>query len=190
MIMDQNLPQSSDNVVTNPQSSMPTTDDNVAAAAPPKPALNDDMIQAQQDLAAAAIGQTPTIEPVTPPPLPPQPISGPKEQREVGAVAPEPELAPLVEQKEPEPEAEVKDWLEKLEEGEKVQLPQPVTDDYGQTLVEAAGATKGKIILPLDEEELQQGLHQKAINSIRWLAEWCLRIMKMAAGRVFYKSSD
>lgn len=151
--------------------------------------LPEDVIQSQSDLAQAATGgQVPVAQPPTAPQ--PPPISGPKEQRELGPISPEPDKFPTIEQKEPEPDAEVKDWMHKLEEGETVQLPQPITDDFGQVLVEASTQTKPKIILPLDEEEFKKGLHQKVISSMRWLAEWCLRVMKLAAGRVFYKKAD
>ena len=195
----------------------------------PRSSLADDLVRAQEDLAAAASGKnipvdegTDDVSPLTPqqaadetitlgsqpqppaqfsdqgttdlkltseepPTPPPPPISGPKEQRELGP-ATEPEQAPLTEYEEPEPEPEVKNWMEKLEEGETVQLPQPVTDDFGQVLVQAAGQTKPKIVLPLDETGLSIGLHQKVIDSVRWLAEWCVRVMKMATGRVFYKA--
>ncbi|OGD61847.1 hypothetical protein A2160_00970 [Candidatus Beckwithbacteria bacterium RBG_13_42_9] len=188
-VMDQNLPAAGNLKPVLDQPVSQSNDDDFWDTNPPEPTLTDDIVQTQQDLANAAPSQGAVLPPVTPPPAQPaQPISGPKEQQELGPVAPEPDLAPLIEQKEPEPEADVKDWLRKLEEGENVNLPQPITDDFGQTLVQAAGSQEAKIILPLDEEELQLGLHQKAANSIRWLAEWCMRVMKLAAGRVFYKA--
>lgn len=184
--MDQPLPMSNQ-----PQPD-PSFLDEASVTTPPS-VLSDDVTQSQQDLAAAATDtQIPVDQPVQTSPKPTrklQPISGPKEQTELGPVVPEPEPGPILEKKEPEPTAEVKDWMRKLEEGETIQLPQPIMDDFGQVLVQAAGQTKSKIILPLNEEELEKGLHQKAIESIRWLAEWCIRVMKMAAGRVFYKAN-
>ena len=47
-----------------------------------------------------------------------------------------PEKAPIVERVPPkEMEPGVKDWLKKLETGEDIQLPQPVTDNQGQVIV-------------------------------------------------------
>jgi hypothetical protein len=45
---------------------------------------------------------------------------------------------------------------------------------------------QGVITLPLTEEEIEEGLHHKVRDSIRWLAEWCVKIAKMAHGRVKY----
>jgi hypothetical protein len=102
--------------------------------------------------------------------------------------AKEPQKAKIVEIKEPEPEKELEGWLEKLEKGENIQLSQPVTDDYGQILVQAAAPQKPKIILPLDEQGVSLGITKKISESIRWLAEWCLRLIKMWPGRVEYDS--
>ena len=86
---------------------------------------------------------------------------------------------PIKEIKEPQPGKEVESWMEKLEKGEDINLPQPVTDDFGQTLVQPAVPQKPKIILPMTEEEINIGLTKKIVNSIRWMAEWCLRLFKM-----------
>lgn len=36
------------------------------------------------------------------------------------------------------------------------------------------------ITLSLTEEEIKKGLHHKIVDSIRWLAEWCVKIAKAA----------
>jgi len=72
---------------------------------------------------------------------------------------------------------------------DEVVLPQPVRDDYGQILVKAARATKPNIKLPLNKPKIQRGLKQKVVNSIAWLATWCLRLIKMFPQRVRYDSS-
>ena len=100
-----------------------------------------------------------------------------KEQAEAPA-RPESEKAPIREIKEPQPGKEVERWVEKLEKGEDIQLPHPIQDDFGQTLVQPAVPQKPKIVLPMTEEEINIGLKQKVVNSIRWMAEWCLRIFK------------
>lgn len=72
--------------------------------------------------------------------------------------------------------------------GAEIQLPQPVTDDTtGQVLVTSPAASQPKVTLPLTEEEIERGLHLKVINSFRWLAEWCQRLVKMFHGRVVYR---
>jgi len=67
--------------------------------------------------------------------------------------------------------------------------PAPVvTDDLGKSIMAAAKmSSKPKIVLPLDEEEIKQGLHHKMIDAIRWLAEWSVYIIKKYPGRVFYR---
>ncbi len=35
------------------------------------------------------------------------------------------------------------------------------------------------VILPLDKENYQKGLKKNVNNSLRWLVEWCQRLMKM-----------
>jgi len=109
-----------------------------------------------------------------------------KEQKETPARV-GPEKVSLVEIKELEPVKELAGWMEKLEKGEDIQLPQPVTDDYGQILVQSAAPQKPKVTLPLDDNQLKFGLGQTMANSLRWLAEWCLRLLKMWPGRIEYK---
>lgn len=100
------------------------------------------------------------------------------------------EKAPIVERVVPKELApEVKDWMTKLETGEEIQLPQPVTDDSGQPLVSPPAPQQVTITLPLTEEEMKFALHQKVVESIRWLAEWTRRLLKIAGGKFIYKVS-
>lgn len=109
----------------------------------------------------------------------------PKEQKEILTQIEQAsglEKVPIVERK-AEVGPEVKDWMQKLEEGEEIQLPQPVTDDAGQPIVQSAAPQQPKIILPLDEEEFLAGLKKTVKDSVRWLAEWCQRLLKMFPGK-------
>ena len=110
---------------------------------------------------------------------PPAGYQSPPGKEQAEAPRPEPENVPIREIKEPQPDKEVENWMEKLEKGEDINLPQPVTDDFGQTLVQPAVTQKPKIVLPMTEEEINIGLTKKIVNSIRWMAEWCLRLFKM-----------
>jgi hypothetical protein len=86
-------------------------------------------------------------------------------------------------------EPEVEGWLEKLER-EDSQLPQPVIDDAtGQVVLDdvTAQTSQFKVVLPLTKEEVQKGLHHKVMDSVRWLAEWCLRMVKMFGNKVAYR---
>ena len=116
-------------------------------------------------------------------------VSVGKEQKEAfgASISKEAQPGAAVETKEFEASSEVKDWMEKIEAGEEITFPGPVTDDYGQILMDAAKITKPKIDLPLDKPGIQKGLHHKVVDSVRWLAEWCLRLIKMVPKRVVYK---
>lgn len=88
-------------------------------------------------------------------------------------------------------EPEVEGWLEKLEK-EDAQLQQPMTDDKGQVVVDSTKGGQGlpsgfKVILPMTKEEMDKGLHHKFLDSVRWLAEWCVRMIKMFHGKVAYR---
>lgn len=85
-------------------------------------------------------------------------------------------------------EEEVEGWLERLERGEDIHLPQqPVVDDQtGQVLVAPASLEHPEIVLPVSEEVMTRGLHVQVWESLRWLAEWSWRIFKMFPGRVVY----
>ena len=64
--------------------------------------------------------------------------------------------------------------------------PQTLQDMGVLVAAQFAQQTKGKIVLPLQKEEIEQGLHQKIGEGIRWLSEWCLMMIKKYPGRVFY----
>jgi len=96
----------------------------------------------------------------------------------------------VIEKKDFEPTAEVKEWVSEVKEAEEITLPQPIKDEYGQILMEAATPVKPRIVLPLSQPKTQQALHKKIIESIRWLAEWCLRLLKMFPKRVDYGSDN
>lgn len=111
-------------------------------------------------------------------------ISGERKE----AIISVPEKVPSVETapaKETGPE--VKDWLTKLETGEEIKLPQPVTDDAGQVMLDNAAPQQVTVTLPLTEEEMNRALHVKIIYSLRWLAEWTKRLIKIVGGKFLYK---
>ena len=83
----------------------------------------------------------------------------------------------------------VEGWLEKVEKGD-IYLAKPVIDDQtGQTLVSAPSAKKPKIVLPLTRQQVVSGLKQKTSSAIRWLAEWCLRLIKIRPKEVALKKT-
>jgi len=88
-----------------------------------------------------------------------------------------------------EPEIVPETGIEKLEKEQYI-LKKPVLDDQtGQVLVTAPNIQESVIVLPLTEEEFQNALTTKIENSIRWLAEWSKRLMKMLGSKVGFKES-
>jgi len=84
-------------------------------------------------------------------------------------------------------EPEVEGWLEKVEK-ESAQLGTPVQDDTGKTIVDDAQKQDDfKVVLPMTKDEVEKGLHHKVMDSIRWLAEWCIRMVKIFGNKVRYK---
>lgn len=136
----------------------------------------------------ASIGQQPDDVSLKKPSAPPvgftPSVSGERKEAAVKGK----EKVPIVERVPPkELEPEVKDWMTKLETGEEIQLPQPITDDAGQPLVSPPAPQQVAVTLPLTEEEMSVGLHRKVIESIRWLAEWMKRVLKIAGGKFVYR---
>lgn len=60
-------------------------------------------------------------------------------------------------------------------------LPKPVTDQ-GQVVVAPAEPPTPQIKLPLTAPQIQKGLTYDIVYSIRWLAEWCWRLIKKLTG--------
>jgi hypothetical protein len=81
---------------------------------------------------------------------------------------------------------EIEGYVEKIDK--EMELSSPVTDDYTQqVLLKSANPQDVAITLPLTEEQIQQGLHHKVWEAFTWLANWCLRQIKVRPGRVKYK---
>jgi len=82
--------------------------------------------------------------------------------------------------------SEVAGWIEKVEKN--IYLSKPARDDQGQVIVTSAQAKPTKITLPLSKLGLVKGLKQGLEEAVRWLAEWCLRLIKMNPSRVLFKT--
>jgi len=95
----------------------------------------------------------------------------------------------VIEKKEFEPAPEVQPWVSKVKTAEEITLPLPIKDEFGQILMQASAPVKPKIVLPLSQPKIKAGLHQKMAESVRWLAEWCWRLIKMFPKRVGYESN-
>lgn len=47
-----------------------------------------------------------------------------------------------------------------------------------------------KIVLPIDESVMRYGLKNNPTVGVKWLAEWCLMMIKKYPGRVFYSPTS
>lgn len=72
--------------------------------------------------------------------------------------------------------------------GGQVNLPRQIVDDQGQVVAQSVPG-EVEIVLPLTENEMKTGLKSKVSNSLRWLAEWSVMIIKKYPGRVFYRQA-
>ncbi len=95
-------------------------------------------------------------------------------------------------EEEPEMEAGVEGYIEKVEKAGEKAGPVP-TDDQGQPLVQPAPQTDDyqlpddAVILPMTQDEFQVGLHEPIIRGARWLAEWCAYMIKKLGEKVFFR---
>ncbi len=118
---------------------------------------------------------------------------GPKEQVEMrptggerGVEKPVEAVQEIPTQVEIEKKPEVSQYMEPA--GEDMDIAGGVTDDYTKKILLDYDKDSGKSgELPLTEAQVQEGLHHKVWESIRWLAEWCVRQAKMLHGKVMYK---
>jgi len=73
--------------------------------------------------------------------------------------------------------------------GEEITLPQPVTDDTSQVVMDNVAPQQVVVKLPLTGQQMDQALHLKIIYSFRWLAEWVKRLLKIFGGKFIYKTT-
>lgn len=100
--------------------------------------------------------------------------------------SPEKEKIPIVERP---TTPEIPPEVEKVEaiSGAEISLPQSVTDDQGQVIVDTPAPQQITVTLPLTEEEIRKGLGLKVVDSLLWLAEWSKRLLKIVGGKFVYK---
>lgn len=98
---------------------------------------------------------------------------------------------------------EVESYIEKVEgstertasdSNNQVQVAQ--TQQANQN-IQASGSSRTldnrqvkKIVLPIDELVMREGLGSKPSTGVKWLAEWCLMMIKKYPGRVFYSPTS
>lgn len=97
------------------------------------------------------------------------------------------EVVSIPENPELEKKPDLNGYIEKVEKAAE-DAPLVIDDYTGQVLLNPAQQAPKTIVLPLTEAQVSDGLHHQVWESVRWLAEWCVRQMKLVQGRVKYKS--
>lgn len=99
------------------------------------------------------------------------------------------EVVEIPTQVEVEKKVELQGVAEAVKKEETI-APQVVDDYTGEVLLKSVNPTNSKVVLPLTEEQTKEGLHHAIVESIRWLAVWCIRQAKALQGRVMYKQPN
>lgn len=125
--------------------------------------------------ARSVVGASPTRHPQAPQ----VPVS--TGGKEVEPMAYSTETVPLMEVSKPaELAPEVASWMEKIEKAQDVHLTQPVMQDDAVLVADpSAQVVDDQVILPLTPDQVESAQKHKVGESVRWLAEWCIRLTKM-----------
>lgn len=94
-------------------------------------------------------------------------------------------------------------YVEQVEKQTEIQQPSNITTqqsvpevneqfkDMGKAVsAQFAVQTKPNIILPMNQQEITEGLHQKVWKGVRWASEYCVMMIKKYPGRVFYLPAE
>lgn len=103
------------------------------------------------------------------------------------------ELAAFVEvvgndsiEKEPLP-PEVSSWMEKVNRDTSGEKPPEIVVPTESHIASQGAPSTPLFVLPLGESEMNSGLHQGVGNSVRWLSEWCKRLVKKLGGQTSFE---
>lgn len=66
-------------------------------------------------------------------------------------------------------------------------LPQPIIGEDGAVILDNPTPQQVVVQLPLTDDQINQALHLKVIYSLRWLAEWSKRVLKILGGKFIYR---
>ena len=94
---------------------------------------------------------------------------------------------PITQEEEPQVNEEMKPLIQKVEE--EIYLSKPVTDNSGQPMVSSPATVTPTIILPISQNTYLLGLKKTVSFSIRWLAEWCGRIIKIFGSKAGFQEA-
>lgn len=94
---------------------------------------------------------------------------------------------------------EIEGYLDKVEHQTETQRPQGIPVQSPQSIAvnpsiasttsspgQTTEATPPKIILPLNQPDVEGGMKKGVVEGLRWLSEWCVMMIKKYPGRVFY----
>ena len=99
------------------------------------------------------------------------------------------EVAPIVEVGEVEINPEIQEFIQE-EKKANLELGERVVHK-GEILVEPAqDSDLPEVVLPLTKDSMSSGMGSNVGQSARWLAEWCLKIIKKFHGRVVYATRE
>lgn len=148
--------------------------------------INDVQVQVQADQQVVSpAGDARQVSVPAPEPQVGRPAAA-KEAEFVGGGLQISENIPIVEVREQgELPVEVEGWVERVEQDD-VKDFEPIVHD-GQTILSTSAPQQVDITLPISEDEAKKGLHHKVFESVRWMAEWCVRLVKKYHGKVAYK---
>ena len=91
----------------------------------------------------------------------------------------------------PSPEDEVEGYIEQVEKRGEAGAQVP-TDDHGRQLVQHVtpqppALPDDAVVLPMTQDQFEEGIHAPIIRAVRWLAEWCAYIIKKFGEKVFFR---
>jgi hypothetical protein len=90
-------------------------------------------------------------------------------------------------EKTPEIPVEVESYLQKVEDSADDQLHQVVIADGTLEQADTSYPSRPVIVLPITQDEEDEGEKMSPKFSLRWLVTWSKKIIKMFAGKVVYR---
>jgi len=79
----------------------------------------------------------------------------------------------------------IESHLEKIEK--ELHTIQPVKSNFGRVIVQPSDKKQVRITVPLTKNQYLANLRQPTENSIRWLAVWIGRLIKMFPGKIGFR---
>lgn len=70
---------------------------------------------------------------------------------------------------------------------EEMKLDEPIVGEDGAIILDNPTPQQVTIKLPLTDDQINQALGLKVIYSLRWLAEWSKRLLKILGGKFIYR---